>query len=140
MRTLVVMVLLLGSSISAHAQVSEAWDFAHAYKESCSSGSMVQMNQCLADSFVQLDRRMNDVYEKLLHSLKNPDPLREAQILWSGFRDAECRFRVPSEWKGSAVPYSRNACLIDHTVRRLRDLEGVIPCNGCVEFKPELYQ
>jgi len=123
-----------------HAQAADTWDFADGYKEGCSSGSMLQMNQCLADSFAHLDRRMNDLYAKLLRSLKNPKPLEESQLLWSKFRDAECRFQVPPERSGSAVPYSRNSCLIDHTVRRLRDLERISPCNGCVEFKSELYQ
>ena len=124
----------------ALSQSSNLWDFSHPYKQGCSSGNMREMNQCLAESYEKVNQRMNGVYQRLLQSLKDPEPLRRAQTAWLSFRETQCAFEVPHEWSGSEVPYSRNSCLIDHTERRARDLERVIPCNGCVEFKPQFYR
>jgi uncharacterized protein YecT (DUF1311 family) len=115
------------------------WDFADEQKQKCSQGNMREMNQCLADAYAESDARLNVVYRHLLKALEDPAPLQKAQSAWVRFRDLQCAFEVPPSWEGSGVPYSRNSCLIDHTERRIRDIERVIPCNGCVEFKPEFY-
>jgi uncharacterized protein YecT (DUF1311 family) len=101
---------------------------------------MLDMNNCLQEAYVSVDARLNVEYRRLLGSLKNPARLRSAQNEWLRFRERQCAFEVPPESRGSAVSYSRNSCLIDHTERRIRDLERVIPCNGCVEFKAEYYK
>ena len=115
------------------------WDFAHDKKMKCSKGNMAEMNGCLAGEYAESDARLNAVYKHLLNALADPAPLRRAQVAWLRFRDSECEFEVPPSRTGSEVPYSRNACLIDHTERRIRDLERVQPCNGCVEFKDQYY-
>ena len=127
-----------GTVVNAHEL--DVWDFAHSYKQECSAGTMKDMNECLAAAYENVELRMNGTYKRLLLSLKDPRPLAKAQTSWIKFREAQCSFEVPQEWTGSAVPYSRRSCLIDHTERRARDLERIIPCNGCVEFKPEHYK
>jgi len=124
----------------ALSQSKGPWDFAHEYKQGCSTGNMREMNECLSEAYEKVNLRMNEAYQRLLQSLKNPEPLQRAQVAWLNFRETQCDFEIPREWTGSEIPYSRNSCLIDHTERRVRDLERVVPCNGCVEFKPQFYR
>ena len=135
------LVALLGSGLAV-AQPAEVqiWDFADGKKQKCSNGNMREVNECLANEYAESDARLNTVYSHLVNALQDPKPLRRAQAAWVRFRDLQCAFEVPKSWTGSAVPYSRNACLIDHTERRIRDLERVGPCNGCVEFKQKYYE
>ncbi len=134
------LLLTLSALTSAQPASYAAWDFSSPYKDKCSNGSMMEMNECLAEARGDTEHRMDVAYRKLLSSLINPAPLRKSQQAWLRYREAQCKFEVPPEWTGSAIPYSRNSCLIDHTERRVRDLERVAPCNGCAEFKPEFYK
>ena len=115
------------------------WDFALDKKTKCSTGTMLDMGSCRAREYAKSDARLNVVYKHLGEALLQPAALQRAQLAWIRFRDMQCAFEVPPEWSGSGVDYSRNACLIDHTERRIRDLEQVHPCNGCVEFKDQYY-
>ncbi len=139
--TLLALALCLGTgSALSQTQIPGLWDFAHEKKMKCSSGNMMEMNGCLSFEYAESDARLNTVYKHLLNALADPAPLRRAQAGWVRFRDLQCTFEVPPTSTGSAVPYSRNSCLIDHTERRIRDLERVLPCNGCVEFKDRYYR
>ncbi len=134
------LLLLIASTLAAAEQpMPKVWDFAEEKKQQCSNGNMSEMNSCLANAYTESDARLNLEYKRLMNSLANPASLRKSQIAWMKFRDLQCSFEVPPSWEGSGVPYSRRSCLIDHTERRIRDLERVKPCNGCVEFKAEFY-
>ncbi|MGB4116635.1 MAG: lysozyme inhibitor LprI family protein [Polaromonas sp.] len=135
---IIVAVLLLGAPVRAQQQLD--WDHAIKQKNLCSSGSMMEMNECLAKEYARADRRMNATNRRLQSELLDPAPLKKAQIAWLRFRDLHCEFHVPKKSEGSLAPYSRNACLIDLTEKRSLDLEAIIPCNGCVLFKPEIYE
>jgi len=135
----VLLVAIVGFLIAA-APMQTSWDFAQEQKKRCSTGNMIEMNNCLSFAYAESDKRLNVVYRHLMSALSNPEPLRKTQLAWIQFRDLQCAFEVPPSWTGSGVPYSRNSCLIDHTERRIKDLERVGPCNGCVEFKPEFYK
>ena len=141
MKKILVILLISFTSLSYASQNRfETWDFAQDKKKECRGGNMMEMNMCLAQAYAESDARLNLVYRHLIDALADPVPLRQAQRAWIKFRDLQCEFEVPPSWTGSGVPYSRNSCLIDHTERRIRDLERVRPCNGCVEFKPEYYE
>jgi hypothetical protein len=60
-----------------------------------------------------------------------------AQRAWQGYRDAQCTFENEGLEGGSAQPFSADLCRTRLAERRIVELEQVIPCNGCVEFKPE---
>jgi uncharacterized protein YecT (DUF1311 family) len=127
-------------AIAGNAQDTLDWDFATPAKQGCSSGNMMQMNDCLATAYADTDSLLNALYKKLQKGLLKPTPLRKAQAAWLRFRDLHCEFHVPANSEGSGTPYSRNSCLIDLTEKRILDLKRIIPCNGCVEFKPEYYE
>lgn len=139
-RELFVIAAVLLFALPVRAQQQLDWDHAMNQKNLCSSGSMMEMNECLAKEYVGSDRRMNITYRRLQSDLLDPAPLKKAQIAWLRFRDLHCEFHVPKKSEGSLPPYSRNACLIDLTEKRSLDLEAITPCNGCVLFKPEIYE
>lgn len=137
-RVIALLLVFLTPVVSAQSQIE--WDFAMPQKSRCSSGSMMEMNTCLAEEYRLTDARLNATYRRLQRELLNPAPLRRAQTAWLRFRDLECEFHMPKEEPGSLTPYARNACFINLTEKRILDLEEIVPCNGCVLFKPEVYE
>ncbi len=127
-------------ALSSCVLASTDWDLAQEKKMRCSEGNMTEMNYCLAREYTESKSHLSAVYKKLIGALLNPKPLKKSQAAWVRFRELECDFRIPSNSEGSGVPYSQNACLINITERRIQDLENITPCNGCVEFKDEVYE
>jgi uncharacterized protein YecT (DUF1311 family) len=110
------------------------WDFAAPHKQRCSLGTMLDMNQCLADEYKKVDARLNNVYTQLASSLADPSALRKSQAAWLRFRDMDCEYASSGiSTDGSLRPFSDNACRIDMTEKRIRDLERYLQwdCNGC---------
>lgn len=126
-------------SLEYERNAHPTWDYSAKQKEKCSKGGMREMNVCLEKELEKTNAKLNKTYSRLMNALKNPEPLKNAQRAWIKFRDLQCEFEVPSTSEGSIVPYSRNSCLINLTVKRILDLEQIEPCNGCVEFKQEYY-
>ncbi|MBF0267817.1 MAG: DUF1311 domain-containing protein [Alphaproteobacteria bacterium] len=125
--------ILLLIAGSAMAQGSD-WDFAAKSKEKCSDGSQMQMNDCLRQEYERSDKKLNASYRRLLQLLEDPSALKKAQIAWLSFRDATCAYENSGIGKdGSLYPYGWNACMIDVTNKRIRDLDMYQDwdCNGC---------
>lgn len=104
----------------------------------CEDGNMLQATFCMRDELTESDLRLNVVYAELTQALKDPRGLRRAQRAWLAFRDAECKFDN-ADTQGSGANYSLHLCLMRLTETRVSTLEAVRPCNGCVEFKSEIY-
>jgi len=122
--------LLLGDARSQ----DDKWDFAAPHKSRCSVGTMLDMNRCLAEEYKRVDGRLNAVYRQLVASLEDPATLRKSQAAWIRFRDLDCEYASSGiEADGSLRPFSVNACRIDLTEKRMRDLERYLgwDCNGC---------
>jgi uncharacterized protein YecT (DUF1311 family) len=118
------------------AQAAEPLDLAVPHKNLCSRGNMREMNLCLAYEYKNVDAELNSTYKKLSGALYDPSTLKKSQLAWIKFRDLECKFRASGVREGSSeYPYSKNACLIDLTLKRIRDLEHVTECLGCPYFK-----
>jgi uncharacterized protein YecT (DUF1311 family) len=118
---------------AAHPQ-DDKWDFAAPHKQHCSLGTMLDMNRCLADEYKKVDGRLNDSYRQLIGSLADPSLLRKSQAAWIRFRDLDCEYASSGiTADGSLRPFSDNACRIDLTEKRIRDLERYLgwDCNGC---------
>jgi len=127
----------LMASTVALAQ-DEKWDFAAPHKKRCSLGTMLDMNQCLVDEYKKVDARLNDVYSQLTASLADPSALRKSQAAWLRFRDLDCEYASSGiSTDGSLRPLSHNACRIDMTEKRIRDLERYRQwdCDGCPRRK-----
>jgi uncharacterized protein YecT (DUF1311 family) len=117
----------------AHGQ-DDKWDFAAPHKQRCSLGTMLDMNRCLAEEYKKVDGRLNETYRQLTGVLADPGSLRKSQAAWVRFRDLDCEFASSGiSAEGSLRPYSDNACRIDLTEKRIRELERYLTwdCNGC---------
>src|SRR3954468_1801648 len=107
----------------AHAQ-EDKWDFAASHKQRCSLGTMLDMNNCLAEEYKKVDTKLNETYTQLIRSLADPSALRKSQAAWVRFRDLDCEYASSGIGpEGSARPFSDNACRIDLSEKRIRDLE-----------------
>jgi uncharacterized protein YecT (DUF1311 family) len=128
-------VVFCAASLSL-AQAAEPLDLALPHKNLCSHGNMREMNQCLAQEYKNVDATLNSTYKKLSGALYDPSMLKESQLAWVKFRDLECKFKASGVLEESSeYPYTKNACLIDLTLKRIRDLDLVTECLGCPYFK-----
>lgn len=100
--------------------------------ESCDSPrGTLEVNRCAKQDLDAQDRLLNETYQKVLWQL-NTDPqqttrekLIKAQRLWVQFRDADCKAQE-SVYDGGTVHIAIYlACLRDHTVQRIKDLDPV---------------
>lgn len=79
--------------------------------------------QCLATQTAVWDRRLNTAYQKLLDTLptRRRDRLRNAQRLWTQFRDANCAYFASRA--GSVARVKAGQCLLRLTSARAIELE-----------------
>jgi len=137
MRAVLTLVVVAFGALMASAfafSQDDRWDFAAPHKKRCSLGTMLDMNRCLADEYKKVDARLNDVYRQLTASLADPSALRKSQAAWVKFRDLDCEYASSGiTTDGSLRPFNDNACRIDMTEKRIRDLERYLQwdCNGC---------
>ena len=81
-------------------------------------------SQCFAEASQEADKRLNDIYNKVLKTLP-PDlqqELQAAELLWIRFRDANCEVEHGLYKGGSAAPMVLSACLEAVTRQRAGDL------------------
>jgi uncharacterized protein YecT (DUF1311 family) len=90
-------------------------------------GSAMHTGRSAQVSLAAADKRLNEVYQKLLQSLPADEPdnfqkktLKEAQRAWITFRDAEGGVRM---WKSAFD----TACQSHLTEERVKRLEGLLP-------------
>jgi uncharacterized protein YecT (DUF1311 family) len=97
-------------------------------KLNCSNpGSLSQLdlNECAAQAAKVADRKLNQVYQKLIASLDKPqkNKLIDSQLAWIKFRDKECDFAASRYEGGSIAPLKYSDCVRSLTVQRTKDLE-----------------
>lgn len=118
-------------SIPCLAWADSNWDFDRPYTLKCSVGGQEQMNICLGNEYQKIDNKLNALYKQLLNSLENPKKLKEAQKAWLRFRNLDCDYSNSGLLKeGSYYFYSQTACFIDHTEKRIRDLQKFLKWEG----------
>jgi len=118
-RLLVAALLAAGCPAAALAQHMNAPDSPCAGK-----GSNAEMSGCFAQAHSSTDKRLNEVYRKVMGTLP-PDSqkaLQAAQLLWIQFRDANCEVEHGLYKGGSAAPMVQSACLEALTRQRADDL------------------
>ena len=70
-------------------------------------------------NYQAVDRRLNEVYQQLRSSLKEPQKLQSAQLAWIKFRDTSCDFE--------SSYFSNSACLTRLTEKRVQELLRYLP-------------
>ena len=131
----------LSLSLPAYAQDDDVaepkgWDFSQPYKDKCSEGNMHDMNECLVNEYIEIDQTLNSVYNMLVSVLAEKTKLQKAQAAWIKFRDLNCDYENSGMTPADNIyPYGMNACRIDLTLKRIKDLREYISddwsCNGC---------
>jgi len=129
LKTTLLLAILVSTPCLAWAD--DNWDFDCPYTLKCSEGGQEQMNICLENEYKKIDNKLNALYKQLLNSLENPKKLKEAQKAWLRFRNLDCDYANSGLLKeGSYYFYSQTACFIDHTEKRIRDLQKFLKWDG----------
>jgi uncharacterized protein YecT (DUF1311 family) len=117
------MALGVGCSASAHAQDCDA--------------NQAAMNACAGKELAALDADLNKQYQAQMSYLKTPtqkQALKDAQVKWIAFRDADCLYQVgKAEDSGSIWPLLQSQCLAEQTKVRVKQLKAYVACrqDGC---------
>lgn len=99
----------------------------------------MEIGECFDKKYEASDKALNAVYKKLYSGLKNPSALQRSQRDWLKFRDSQCEFDAGTTMN-SERNFSIMRCHIYLNMRRVSDLNEVQICNGCPEFKDEVYK
>lgn len=88
------------------------------------------MNECVAAARRQADAALKRTVGDLLARL---DPtraqgLRDAQVAWTRFRDAQCRFESAGVEGGSLRPFVQGSCTVALTRSREAELQRLMRC------------
>lgn len=84
------------------------------------------MNYCAAEQAKVSDRKLNQVYQKVLAGYKGTamaDQLVDAQLVWIKFRDTNCKFAMNRFQGGSMAPLVYSTCVDHMTQDRTKELE-----------------
>ena len=121
--TVLATLMALGIGCSAQAQDCDA--------------NQASMNQCAGKELAVLDAQLNKHYKAQMAWLKDPvrkQALKDSQVKWIAFRDADCRYVAgKAEDGGSMWPLVQSQCLAKHTKVRVKQLEDYVACreDGC---------
>ncbi|TAN70253.1 MAG: DUF1311 domain-containing protein [Methylobacter sp.] len=100
------------------------WDFAIEQKKRCSISNQIGNNDCISREYKVSDTELNRLYKLLINDLIDPKPLKKAQLAWIKFRDLSCKHQLSGLGEdGSVSAYSKIACLINLTEKRILDLK-----------------
>jgi uncharacterized protein YecT (DUF1311 family) len=88
-------------------------------------GNTFQMVECLKARTAQWDKRMTIAYQQALTDAaqQQREQLRAAQLLWIGYRDANCLYYGMGE--GTIARIDAGECMRNMTEARARELEGL---------------
>ncbi|MDF2641066.1 MAG: putative lipoprotein [Pseudomonas sp.] len=121
--TLLAALMALGVGCSAQAADCDA--------------NQASMNQCAGKELADLDAQLNKHYKAQMAWLKTPakkQALKDAQVKWIAFRDADCNYEAGKARDGGSMwPLVQSQCLIKHTKVRVKQLEDYAGCReeGC---------
>jgi uncharacterized protein YecT (DUF1311 family) len=102
----------------------------------CDRLSGYEMQSCLTREMSQADMKLNEAYRRAQAAIvadpQTPagqrtvwqDNLTKAQRAWIAYRDADCLFDlIGAEWHdGSGTTAAQQACILDKTQRRTKEL------------------
>jgi uncharacterized protein YecT (DUF1311 family) len=101
---------------------AEEWPKSFADCEARSPQNQFEINQCAYLEYLEADRELNSIYQRVLELDPNASALREAQRAWLVFRDKVCKYDEAYAEGGTAAGMYYQGCLTRHTKRRIEDL------------------
>ncbi len=91
--------------------------------ENCGVLNERDKETCIKDNNHEADRELNNVYQRIVSSLEEPEPLKKSQRAWVKFRDAECGYVGSWETLTKNGPWlNRYKCLEELTTLRIKRL------------------
>jgi uncharacterized protein YecT (DUF1311 family) len=97
-----------------------------AQKLNCNNAqTQVEINQCAQISYQNADKKLNQVYQKLVPTLSSSSKkkLITAQQAWIKFRDTSCEFERSQYEGGTIAPTIYFGCLEKTTQQRTQQLQ-----------------
>src|ERR1041385_9267042 len=96
-------------------------------KDPCADAqSQAEMNICWGKEYKAADARLNEAYRQFMSKLDDEEKaqLKNAQLAWLKYRDANCDF-VADQYKGGSIrPMIAAICLADVTNNRTTELKA----------------
>ena len=90
--------------------------------------SQAEMNMCWGKEYKAADAKLNKTYQEFMSKLDESEKvqLKNAQLSWLKYRDANCEF-VADQYKGGTKrPMIAAMCLADVTTARVSELKSQI--------------
>ena len=90
--------------------------------------SQAEMNMCWGKEYKAADAKLNKTYQEFMSKLDESEKvqLKNAQLAWLKYRDANCEF-VADQYKGGTMrPMIAAMCLADVTNARVSELTSQI--------------
>ena len=98
-------------------------------KDPCADAqSQGEMNMCWGKEYKAADAKLNKTYQEFVTKLDESEKvqLKNAQLTWLKYRDANCEF-VADQYKGGTMrPMIAAICLADVTNARVNELKSQI--------------
>jgi uncharacterized protein YecT (DUF1311 family) len=144
---LVQLLIIIIIPVSTLGKNKDNWDESFKIQQKCLNtehnsvpAGQICINICMSKELEKSDVEMNSLYKKLMSLLVEEKMLRDSQRSWLKFRDFECKLRTSGMGEGSATPFVMDSCILDLTLKRIKDLEhleknGESGCGGCPVFK-----
>ena len=90
--------------------------------------TQVEINVCAGIEYQNADKRLNQVYQKLIPKLSatRRQKLIVAQRAWINFRDANCEFEQSQFEGGTMAPAAKAGCMAQLTKTRTAQLQQYI--------------
>jgi uncharacterized protein YecT (DUF1311 family) len=95
-------------------------------------GTQFELNRCAARARDKADAELNKAYRELMNGTTGPEraKLRDAQLAWIKFRDAQCDYESVGNKGGSIYPMVYSFCLAKMTNARVKQLQEIIDENS----------
>ena len=103
---------------------------AQAKKDPCDNAqTQVELNECQAREYKKADAALNTVYKQLMAKIDDEGErtaLKNAQLAWIKFRDADCEFEAYQNKGGTIYPLIYDGCLTTLTRARTKELNDLL--------------
>ena len=96
--------------------------------------TQTDMNMCADKDYQAADKKLNDIYRKVMAAEEGKDELKAAQRAWIVFRDAECTFETAGSEGGSIHPMEYSMCLTKLTKARTKELGAYFACDKSMKL------
>lgn len=122
---LLLMALVALSSAQTYGQEKDLLSVEYSKCIEQSGGTTPAMIECMGAEAKRQDKRLNDVYKKLMNELKpeRKGQLQEAQRIWLKYMEANCAFYFDPDG-GTVAQLAANECPVLAKAVRANELEN----------------